>query len=403
LGFLIMAHDGLLRSLNEAEQKTKVTRMQLSTDTRIGERNEAQLAVFRSSELTKYEEPFLKTRSDLDRYGGLLDLSLPGTPAGDVTCGGGFVKDELSCEDAVSSWSPAMGAGYLFACSSFKTGGWLNSLVSLRGDFHSDYGNELSPCGSLWHERGQTVLWFSFGRGFNPPTMNDLFWPEQTSSWEDTSGVKWTFVTKGNDRLKPESSWMGELGSRFSLLGGAIRGSATCYASRTEDFIEWGFSVNTSDSTVTYCEPVNVEQVDALGAELTLDFARGGESLARLNVSLQNVEDQDGVAVPYMPRSRCNLWLARSIEPFPELTMTLSVDATYLGECTEPGNSRQGPFFLVEQKLSGSIAGFTAFVRLRNVTDEVYPSRYPKPGEPGVYFPMPGRTYEIGFLWKLVD
>ena len=401
VGLLIMSHSGTLKTLSETKQKNEATRLQVAGKLPWGERTRVQFGAFSSDEGTEYSEPFSRTFSDLEKYGTMLDVAVEGTSLGDIVCGGGFVRNGLSCKDVVNSWAPATREGYVFGGARFRTGEWLKSLVSLRMDFHSDYGNELSPYGSIWHETESGMMWFSFGRGFNPPTMNDLFWPTQTMTWDE-----WSYVTSGNDRLAGESSWMGEVGSRFNLLNGVVRGGATCFASRTEDYIEWTSSVSFSDSTSTF-RPENTEQVDARGAELALEFARKGRALAGANLTLQKVEDQTGAKLPYMPESRLNLWFSHGVEPFPELEVELRVDATHVGKCIEPNfGSSQGPFFLMEGKLSGTVAGFTAFVRLRNATDEDYPSRFPRPperGEPFSYYPMPGRNYEIGILWRLLD
>ncbi|MBN1503444.1 MAG: TonB-dependent receptor [Candidatus Eisenbacteria bacterium] len=400
VGALLMSHSGTLKTVSGSEQKTRAKRVQLAGRAPWGEGTRLQFGVFGSDEDTDYSDPYSETESDLTKYGAALDVSLDGTSVGDVVCGGGFVRNELSCRDAVSSWDPATNEGYAFAAARLSTGQWLKSLVSVRADFHSDFGNELSPYGSVWHEMSSGMVWFSFGRGFNPPTMNDLFWPAQTTAWGG-----WSHVTAGNDRLVGESSWMGEVGSRFSVLNDFLRGGATCYASRTEDYIEWAQSVSFSDSTVTY-RPENSDQVDAVGAEMCLEVARKGKSVAGANLTLQSVEDAADARLPYMPESRLNLWFTHGVEPYPELEVELAVDAAHVGTCAEPFGSTQGPYFLLEGRLSASLAGFTAFARLRNASDEEYPSRSLmslEEGRSAAYYPMPGRSYEVGILWRLLD
>jgi outer membrane cobalamin receptor len=397
---LMMSHSDDLKTLSGSTQKTKAKRVQVTGEQLLREKTRVRFGAFGSDEVTDYVEPFFNTVSDLERYGGLLDVAVDGTSLGDVVCGGGFVRNALSCKDPVTAWSPATREGYVFGGARIKAGEWLKSLVTLRMDFHSQFGNELSPYGSLYHERPNGMVWFSFGRGFNPPTMNDLFWPTQTVTFGE-----WSYVTSGNERLSGETIWMGELGSRFNFLGGFVRGGATCFASRTEDYIQWVSSVSFADQTVTFT-PANTAQVDARGAELAVDFSRKGMPLVGANLTLQRVEDQTGAKLPYMPESRLNLWYSQSVEPFPELEVNLRVDATSVGKSVEPLGSSQGSFFLVEGKLSGTMAGFTAFARLRNATDAEYPSRSLRlleEGQPARYYPMPGRNYEIGLLWKLLD
>jgi len=397
---LATTHTGTLKTVSAATQKTDATRLQVTGGMPVGDALTLQFAAFGSGERTKYIDQYSKTTSDLRKYGATADAAMRGTSWGDVVCGAGYVRNWLSARDLVSSWAPVTKEGYVFGGTRLRVGEWLKGLVSVRADFHSDYGSELSPCGSIWHDMRNGMVWFSFGRGFNPPTMNDLFWPTQTTIWGGT-----TFVTTGNSRVAGESSWMGEVGSRMNFLNGILRGGATCYASRTEDYIEWVSTVSDSGKTITY-RPENSDQVDAVGAELALEASKAGWPAAGVNLSLQRVEDKEGVKVPYMPASRLNLSLAYGVEPFPDLKIELAADATHVGTYTEPLGSSQGPYFLLEGRLSGSLSGFTAFVRLRNATDTEYPSRSLmslEEGRPAAYYPMQGRNYEIGILWKLLD
>ena len=202
---------------------------------------------------------------------------------------------------------------------------------------------------------------------------------------------------------------MTELGSSYSLLENSVRADVSCYVSRTSDFIQGAYTVSASGSTVTYTyTPVNTEQVDARGVEGGLEFAFRGERVGGVNLTLQNVENGENESLPYMPQTRVNSWFSKSFEPLPDLVVNVSMDATYEGKHLEPWGSSQGPFLVVEEKLSVSLAGFTAFARLRNATNEYYPSRYIEffPGWKGpdaVYYPMPSRNYDVGITVQLLD
>jgi len=401
--FLISSYSGDLRILPDARQKSDATRLQALSSIPFGENSRLELRAFHSSEKTDYRNSFGKTISELGRYGALLDFYKYETIAGDVAAGGGFTRNGLTVRDA-SSWSPDTWEGYVFAEDEVEIGGGLKGLLSLRSDRHSEFGTEMSPCVSVWGEMERGRVWFSSGRGFNPPTMNDLFWPRLASTWGT-----WTYVTEGNRRLRAEKNWMTELGSSFSFLRNSVRTGATMFAVRTTDFVSWTsvVSIAGTDSTITYV-PLNTDEVTAGGLEASLDLAFRGESIFGGNVTVQRVENQKGETLPYMPGTRINLWFSKGFEPLRDLRFKLDVRATYEGKQFEPFGFRQGPFFITEGGLSASIAGFTAFARLKNATNESYPSRNLQfaPGQRGpepVYYQMPGRNYDVGILVRLLD
>jgi vitamin B12 transporter len=400
--FLISSYSGELRTIRDAKQKSNATRLQLVSPILVSAESRLELRAYHSTEKTDYKDPYVTTLSDLVRYGVMADFYKYGTLTGDVACGGGLTRSALNCEDALSSWNPKTWEGYVFAENELALGLGLKGLVSMRVDRHSTFGTEVSPCACVWREMDNGKVWFSSGRGFNPPTLNDLFWPTQITAWEG-----WTYVTKGNEKLKPESSWMTELGSELSFFNNSVHADASCYVSKTSDFVQWTSEASLPDLSVTYI-PLNTAQVNARGLEAGLDFAVGGEPLGGVNLTLQRVEDGQGESLPYMPQTRANLWFSRGFEPLPDLVVNASIDATYVGKRLEPLGSSQGSFLTMEGKLSASLAGFTAFARLRNATNEYFPSRNLEfaPGQKGpqaFYYPMPGRNYDVGILVRLLD
>jgi len=403
MAFLISSYSGELRTVREAKQKSDATRLQLVSSIPVSEESKLELRVYHSTEKTDYRDPYVTTLSDLVRYGAFADFFKYGTLTGNIATGGGFTRSVLDCRD-VSSWSPRTWEGYIFAQNEMDMGGGLKGLLSVRADRHSEFGTEIGPCVCLWGEMENGKVWFSSGRGFNPPTLNDLFWPTQATKWGT-----WTYVTEGNERLKAESSWMTELGSNFSFLRNSVHAGVSSFVSRTTNFVSWTsvVSMTETDSTVTYI-PLNTEQVVAGGLEASVGLAFHGEPVGGANITLQRVENGNGESLPYMPQTRANFWLSKSFEPLPDLVFKLNIQATYEGEHREPMGSLQGPFFITEGKVSASLAGFTAFARLKNATKEYYPSRNLEfaPGQSGpqaVYYPMPGRNYDVGIMVQLLD
>lgn len=403
MAFLVSSYSGELRTVRDAKQKSDATRLQLVSSIPLSEESRLELRAFHSTEETDYKDPYVTTLSNLVRYGALADFFKYRTLTGDIAMGGGLTRSALDCRD-VSSWNPRTWEGYIFAEDELDLGGGLKGLLSVRADRHSEFGTEMGPCVCLWGEMENGKVWFSSGRGFNPPTLNDLFWPTQATKWGT-----WTYVTEGNEKLKAESSWMTELGSSFSFLKNSVHAGVSTFVTRTTNFVSWTsvISMSETDSAVTYI-PLNIEQVVAGGLEAGVGFALHGESVGGVNVTLQRVENGKGEALPYMPQTRANLWLSKGFEPFPDLIVKLDIQATYEGENREPMGFSQGPFFITEGKISASLAGFTAFARLKNATNEYYPSRNLEfaPGQSGpraVYYPMPARNYDMGIMVQLLD
>lgn len=109
-------------------------------------------------------------------------------------------------------------------------------------------------------------LYTSIGRSFRTPTFNELYWPQEASSWPPT-----TYVVQGNPRLKPE--WATSVDAGASLrYGSFLTARLGLWRSFLTDLIQWQ-SAQRGDTLLT--QPVNLDTATISGAELELGFATG--------------------------------------------------------------------------------------------------------------------------------
>lgn len=178
--------------------------------------------------------------------------------------------------------------------------------VGLRGDRHDRFGHKTT--GSLAWGRDltpRTRLTASWGTAFKAPTVNDLYWPLNSSVYLGT-----TYITQGNPDLRPESSRSLELGLRHKLDAGLTLG-ANLYQTRVKDLIEWQ-STQTGVNEYTY-RPANVSRAAIDGLELTVVGKLGGW---RLNGGLTFLDAENaatGAQLDRRPRRKLGLGVGHAV------------------------------------------------------------------------------------------
>ena len=132
--------------------------------------------------------------------------------------------------------------------------------TGLRYDHHSKYGSEVTPKVALnkkFDENSNAYL--SWGRVFNAPTTDDLFWHQVDSS-------EWgTFYTYGDPNLKPEKGYVWTFGGN-TKLNEKTSLSASVFYSKITDAIDWDYT-----SVPNYTLAVNVNKEKRRGLELSLN------------------------------------------------------------------------------------------------------------------------------------
>lgn len=132
--------------------------------------------------------------------------------------------------------------------------------AGLRYDHHSKYGSEVTPKVALNKKFDENSnVYLSWGRVFNAPTTDDLFWHQVDSS-------QWgTFYTYGDPNLKPEKGYVWTFGGN-TKLNEKTSLSANVFYSKITDAIDWDYT-----SVPNYTLAVNVNKEKRRGLELSLN------------------------------------------------------------------------------------------------------------------------------------
>lgn len=132
--------------------------------------------------------------------------------------------------------------------------------TGLRYDHHSKYGSEVTPKVALNKKFDENSnVYLSWGRVFNAPTTDELFWHQVDSS-------EWgTFYTYGDPNLKPEKGYVWTFGGN-TKLNEKTSLSANVFYSKITDAIAWDYT-----SVQNYTLAVNVNKEKRRGLELSLN------------------------------------------------------------------------------------------------------------------------------------
>ena len=132
--------------------------------------------------------------------------------------------------------------------------------TGLRYDHHSKYGSEVTPKVALNKKfDDNSNVYLSWGRVFNAPTTDDLFWHQVDSS-------EWgTFYTYGDPNLKPEKGYVWTFGGN-TKLNEKTSLSASVFYSKITDAIDWDYT-----SVPNYTLAINVNKEKRRGLELSLN------------------------------------------------------------------------------------------------------------------------------------
>ena len=171
-------------------------------------------------------------------------------------------------------------------------GSWERLRLGVEGaaTHTGDFGTALSGAVGVAAVGSGGRVWLTLGLSNRPPTMNELYWPEDL--W---SG--------GNEDLDPESVVTVEAGleARFKSLTGTV----STYRS-TGELIAW-----TPDSLYVW-RPDNVQKARLEGIELEARLDLGPATVSYASAFSTSEDTDTELALPYRPEF--SQWVAASIE-----------------------------------------------------------------------------------------
>ncbi|MDZ7663648.1 TonB-dependent receptor domain-containing protein [Thiohalophilus sp.] len=186
--------------------------------------------------------------------------------------------------------------------------------ASARVDDHSDAGtNETWSLG--WSKKvGNLRYLASYGTAFKAPSINDLYWPNSTSTFLGT-----TYISEGNPDLEPEESDTLELGLRHQLTANS-RYEVSIYQTNLDNLIDWQTTQTGADEFTT--TPSNIENATIRGLELIAATRLSNWELSGSFTLLSAKNDATGVQLDNRPREKMKLQALWS-EDDKKLTMEL--------------------------------------------------------------------------------
>jgi len=231
----------------------------------------------------------------------------------------------------------------------------------------SDFGTALSGAVGVAAVGNGGRAWLTLGLTNRPPTMNELYWPED-------------FWSAGNEDLDPESVVTVEAGlearlSRFTSIFSAY--------SSTGELIAWG-----PDDAGVY-RPDNVQNSRLTGIELETTFDLDIVSVSYA-ASFSRAEDTDTeLALPYRPEF--SQWFAAAVE-IERITGTFRV--RHVGDVYADGyeSSQLGAYSVADFRahIDLPIRGVAFQFDVLNLMDEQYETR--------AGYEMPGREWRASLL-----
>ena len=156
-------------------------------------------------------------------------------------------------------------------------------------DDDETYGNKTTPqVGLNYKENDRTTYYASWGKVFQAPRFDELYWPREHYNANPEWGTL-DSITEGNPNLKPETGWNAEIGVNHKF-NKTLEGKISYFNRRLEDAINWK-NIST-DPTKEYWTPSNVDQQKASGFEVQLNKRLSSELTTYLGYNYLNVKNK---------------------------------------------------------------------------------------------------------------
>lgn len=342
-----------------------------------------------------YEDPEASTHdlSKEDKRSGEIQLNLP---LG-ITMGGDIHQERFrrtNWIDQQDEIKERILKGAVFLQKIFSIG-QLTGTLGLRYDHHSVFGGQTNPRLALVYKplRG---LKFSanLGRAFRAPTFEDLYSPLR--SWSASLGGP-AGDTKGNQELRPESSWGYDLGMQYEL-GTTLLGKLTLFRSDVDDLIQWAEvdpapeyeKWRPSNVGKSYNQGIEAEIIQRIFKDLSHSI-----NYTYLESKGKGKGEADYETLMYTPPHRVNYQINYRNKFGSGLSLELGYthrqqwkdDWELLHEL--PG------YVLLNLHFSQRILGAELFLQAKNLLDKNYLTRES--------YPLPGRTISTGIRMKFWD
>lgn len=255
--------------------------------------------------------------------------------------------------------------------------------TGLRYDHHSKYGSEVTPKVALNKKFDENSnVYLSWGRVFNAPTTDDLFWHQVDSS-------QWgTFYTYGDPNLNPEKGYVWTFGGN-TKLNEKTSLSANVFYSKITDAIDWDYT-----SVPNYTLAVNVNKEKRRGLELSLNHDFDDNLSAYASYTYVQVKQDKGKGFTKDLTTKPNIYRAGLKYKNADWLFTLNANAV-TGQSEK--NFVDSSYFTLDlgaqYKINDNAKLFINGYNLTNARYAEFGGLY-KNGE--AKYPMAGRSFIIG-------
>lgn len=255
--------------------------------------------------------------------------------------------------------------------------------AGLRYDHHSKYGSEVTPKVALNKKFDENSnVYLSWGRVFNAPTTDDLFWHQVDSS-------QWgTFYTYGDPNLNPEKGYVWTFGGN-TKLNEKTSLSANVFYSKITDAIDWDYT-----SVPNYTLAVNVNKEKRRGLELSLNHDFDDNLSAYASYTYVQVKQDKGKGFTKDLTTKPNIYRAGLKYKNADWLFTLNANAV-TGQSEK--NFVDSSYFTLDlgaqYKINDNAKLFINGYNLTNARYAEFGGLY-KNGE--AKYPMAGRSFIIG-------
>ena len=222
----------------------------------------------------------------------------------------------------------------------------------------------------------------SWGRVFNAPTTDDLFWHQVDSS-------EWgTFYTYGDPNLKPEKGYVWTFGGN-TKLNEKTSLSASVFYSKITDAIDWDYT-----SVPNYTLAVNVNKEKRRGLELSLNHDFDDNLSAYASYTYVQVKQDKGYGFAKDLTTKPNIYRAGLKYKNADWLFTLNANAV-------TGQSEKkfvdSSYFTLDLGAQYKINdNAKVFINGYNLTNARYAEFGGLYGNGEAKYPMAGRSFIIG-------
>jgi iron complex outermembrane receptor protein len=209
------------------------------------------------------------------------------------------------------------GEGQYRACDYFKM------IAGLRLTDHSEFGKKYVPrYGVIITPHKDTAIKMNYGKHYNAPTPNDLFWPFEDWGWG--SGAQ------GNIGLRPETGKHMDAGIEQGFLDNKLSFNLTYYKWDINDKIRW-----VPDENYFYT-PQNLDKYTGDGYEAGLNYTFNESLSLNLDYTYSDAKEEQVGGVTRKARYTADDYLKFGVNYFSQMGLGVSAVVRYTGE--RPGS-----------------------------------------------------------------